>query len=378
MNRKIERIIISGGGTGGHIFPAIAIADAIKLRYPKAKILFVGAEGRMEMERVPKAGYEIEGLAVRGLDRKRPWRNVGVLIDLGKSFLKAGRIVKNFRPDLVVGVGGYASAPTLLAAQHLGIPTLLQEQNSFAGKANKLLSRKARAVCVAYPDMQRFFKHTPPILTGNPVRPILEEMPLPQQAIARQQLGLDESNDPVVVAVGGSLGARTINKSLHLGLEKFLEAGIRLVWQTGRGYAEEAQRAVAALGDRAKGKIVVLPFIERMEAAYSAADLLISRAGASTISEITLLGKPSILVPSPNVAEDHQTHNAHALSSRGAAVFVTDANAMEELVSEALALTARPNQLEAMSRAAKALALPQSATKIVTIIEGIINPLAQQ
>lgn len=372
MEPKINRVIISGGGTGGHIFPAIAIADALRQKYPAIDILFVGAEGRMEMERIPRAGYRIEGLTIQGLYRKQIWRNVSVLFNLYKARIKAKQIIRTFQPEAVIGVGGYASAPTLLAAQKMGIPTVIQEQNSFAGKTNKLLARKARAVCVAYPNMERFFPYTTPILTGNPIRPILENNALPNRAEALKSFGFTDGNYPLVLVVGGSLGARTINESLRNGLSLFLKNKVRLIWQTGKGYADEAQNAIKALGEEAEQWIISLPFIEHMEMAYAASDLMISRAGASTISEIALLGMPSILVPSPNVAEDHQTHNAQALSSRGAALLITDAQAREELVEQALSLVSRPDALKGMSTSVRQLAAPHSASKIVSILEQII------
>ncbi|MBB6275198.1 undecaprenyldiphospho-muramoylpentapeptide beta-N-acetylglucosaminyltransferase [Porphyromonas circumdentaria] len=372
MEQEIERVIISGGGTGGHIFPAIAIADALKQKYPQIEILFIGAEGRMEMERVPQAGYRIEGLKVQGLNRKQLWRNISVLFNLYRARARARQIIRKFRPDAVIGVGGYASAPTLLSAQKLGIPTLIQEQNSFAGKTNKLLARKAKAICVAYPNMERFFPYTLPVITGNPIRPILEEAPLPARSEALRHFGFDDDKSPLVLVVGGSLGARTINESIRNGLELFLKKGVRLIWQTGKGYADEAQKAVQKLGKEAEGKIIFLPFIERMDMAYAASDLMISRAGASTISEISLLGKPSILVPSPNVAEDHQTHNAKALSSRGAALLIPDNEASEELVKQTLNWVTQPEKLQSMSKAVLRLASPQSAKKIVSILEQII------
>lgn len=374
MEKKIERVIISGGGTGGHIFPALAIADAIKQKHPNVEILFIGAVGRMEMERVPQAGYRIEGLTVQGLDRKRPWRNVSVLFNLYKARVRAKQIIREFRPNAVVGVGGYASAPTLLAAQKLGIPTLIQEQNSFAGKTNKLLARRAQAICVAYPNMERFFPYTPPILTGNPIRPILEDTPLPSRAEALRSFGFSNENYPLVLVVGGSLGAKTINQSICNGLKLFIENRVRLIWQTGKGYAKEAQEALKKLGPEAEEWIVSLPFIEHMDNAYAACNLMISRAGASTISEISLLGKPSILVPSPNVAEDHQTHNAQALSSRGAALLVPDTQAHDILVPEALQWVTQPEALKRMSEAVLCLAAPRSAAKIVSILEQIIFP----
>ena len=368
MNKSIDRVIISGGGTGGHIFPAIAIADAVRAQYPNAEILFVGAEGRMEMERVPKAGYKIEGLPVRG-----PWRNFKVLLDFLRSEQKAKKLVREFNPQVVVGVGGYASAPTLRAAQRLGVPTLIQEQNSFAGKANKMLATRAKYICVAYPNMDRFFPKESIILTGNPVRPILEDSPLPDRIEALARFGFTDEEYPLLMVVGGSLGARTINESIEAGLALLMENKIRLIWQTGKAFASRAQDAIKALGPDAAQWIVSMPFIDHMEDAFSCADVVVSRAGATTISELCLLGKPSILVPSPNVAEDHQTCNAKALSTRNAAVLVTDIDARNQLVDEALALIKDKQRQNDMSANVKQLAAPHSARRIVELMESIIS-----
>lgn len=373
MNKSIKRIIISGGGTGGHIFPAIAIADAIRARYPQAEILFVGAKGRMEMERVPKAGYKIEGLPVRGLDRKRPWRNIKILIDFLRSEQRARKLVKEFRPQAVVGVGGYASAPTLRAAQHLGVPTLIQEQNSFAGKANKMLATRAKYICVAYPNMERFFPKESIVLTGNPVRPILEEFPLPDREEALTRLGFSGERRPLLMVVGGSLGARTINESIEGGLARLRENNVRVIWQTGKAFAPRAQEAIKRLGGDAAQWIVSMPFIDHMEDAFACADVVVSRAGATTISELCLLGKPSILVPSPNVAEDHQTCNAKALSTRNAAVLVPDVRAREQLIDEALALIKEEQRQKDISGNVKQLAVPHSARHIVDLLEKMIS-----
>lgn len=372
MKKKLERIVISGGGTGGHVFPAIAIADAIRENNSRAEILFVGAEGRMEMERVPKAGYRIEGLRVQGLDRKRLWRNVSVLWHLLQARRKARHILRTFRPQVVVGVGGYASAPTLLAAQRLGIATLIQEQNSYAGKANKLLAQKAKRICVAYPHMERFFPYHKLLLTGNPVRPVLEDEPLPSPDKALEAFGFTPEKRPFVLVLGGSLGARTINESIVQALPLFVRSGIRLLWQTGRSFASEAQRALQALGEAGKPWVVTMPFIDNMEAAFAAADVVVSRAGATTISELCLLAKPAILVPSPNVAEDHQTCNARALSDRGAALLVPDAEARQKLVPTLLALVQQPEQQQAMQQEISKLATPHAAQRIVAEIESLL------
>lgn len=368
----LERIIISGGGTGGHIFPAISIAQAIRAQYPECEILFVGAEGKMEMTRVPQAGFNIKALPVRGLDRKHLWRNISVLRKLLKSLKMAKRIILDFKPQAVVGVGGYASLPTLLTAQNMGIPTVIQEQNSFAGKANKRLADRAAYIAVAYEGMERFFPADKVRLTGNPVRPVIEEGKLPEREEAARLMGIEDTSLPILLSVGGSLGAKILNDSIAAGLEQIAAAGVALIWQTGKGYYEEAKSHYEALPEPLRKNIVVLPFVEHMDWAYGAADLMISRSGASTVSEIEILGMPAILVPSPNVAEDHQTHNAKALSTRGAAVLVTDADARATLVSEALKLIGDKEALAAISAAAKEMALRNAPQKIVNLIEDAI------
>lgn len=368
----LERIIISGGGTGGHIFPAISIAQAIRAQYPECEILFVGAEGKMEMTRVPQAGFNIKALPVRGLDRKHLWRNISVLRKLLKSLKMAKRIILDFKPQAVVGVGGYASLPTLLTAQNMGIPTVIQEQNSFAGKANKRLADRAAYIAVAYEGMERFFPADKVRLTGNPVRPVIEEGKLPEREEAARLMGIEDTSLPILLSVGGSLGAKTLNDSIAAGLEQIAAAGVALIWQTGKGYYEEAKSHYEALPEPLRKNIVVLPFVEHMDWAYGAADLMISRSGASTVSEIEILGMPAILVPSPNVAEDHQTHNAKALSTRGAAVLVTDADARATLVSEALKLIGDKEALASISAAAKEMALRNAPQKIVILIEDAI------
>ncbi len=361
-NRRYK-IIISGGGTGGHIFPALSIADALRRRV-EADILFVGAENRMEMERVPAAGYKIVGLPVAGFDRRRLWRNFGVLLKLFRSMTKARKIVRDFRPDIAIGVGGYASGPTLKAAQKAGIPTLLQEQNSYAGVTNKLLAKKAQAVCVAYPDMGRFFPPEHIIMTGNPIRAAILEPRSRREALAT--FGLDER--PTVLAVGGSLGARTINEAMEKLVKSFSKDGIQVIWQTGKSFADRARAAAKGL----KG-VVVAPFISDMASAYAAATLVVSRAGAGSISELEALGKPAILVPSPNVAEDHQTKNAMALANRGAAILLPDnavADSLERTLRNALA---DKKQLERMSEKASELARRESAEMIASIALDIIH-----
>ena len=336
--KKNLRIIISGGGTGGHIFPAVSIANAIKELQPETDILFVGAEGRMEMHRVPAAGYQIKGLPVAGFDRKNLLKNIPVLIKLFKSQLLARKIVKDFRPHAAVGVGGYASGPTLKVAGSMGIPTLLQEQNSYAGVTNKLLAKQAKKICVAYEGMERFFEKDKIILTGNPVRQgLLNSTQSREEAI--YSFGLDPSKRTILI-LGGSLGARTINQCLMSNLDKVKDSGVQFIWQTGKIYIEEAREAVAQAGNLPM--LYVTDFISDMATAYSAADLVISRAGAGSISEFCLLQKPVILVPSPNVAEDHQTKNALALVDKNAAIYVKDADAKEKLIDKAIESVNQP------------------------------------
>ena len=325
------KFIVSGGGTGGHIFPAISIANALKKKRPDAEFLFVGAEGRMEMEKVPNAGYEIKGLPVAGFNRSNLLKNFKVLFQLFKSIRMAKQIVKDFAPNVVIGVGGYASGPTLFSANKLGIPTLLQEQNSYAGVTNRLLSKKAAKICVAYDHMDKFFPAESIILTGNPVRQdFLEVAPKAQEAYDFFNFSPDKKT---LLIIGGSLGARTINQSVLAGLEKLNASGIQVIWQTGKYYFENIKKSVEG---KELPNILITDFVKRMDYAYAVADLVISRAGASSISELCLLGKPSILVPSPNVAEDHQTKNAMALSTKDAAIFVADKDAREVLVDECL------------------------------------------
>ena len=354
------RVIISGGGTGGHIFPAVSIANAIKELHPNAKILFVGAEGRMEMHRVPAAGYLIKGLPVAGFDRKNLLKNIPVLIKLFKSQQLARKIVKDFRPHVAVGVGGYASGPTLKVAGSMGIPTLLQEQNSYAGVTNKLLAKQAKKICVAYEGMERFFDKNKIILTGNPVRQgLLNENTTREEAIA--SFGLDP-NKRTILILGGSLGARTINQCLMNNLDKVKSSGVQFIWQTGKIYIEEARTSVAQAGELPM--LHVTDFISDMAIAYRAADLVISRAGAGSISEFCLLQKPVILVPSPNVAEDHQTKNALALVNKNAALYVKDADAKELLLDKAIETVNQPELLNNLSKNIAELAFTNSANVI--------------
>jgi UDP-N-acetylglucosamine--N-acetylmuramyl-(pentapeptide) pyrophosphoryl-undecaprenol N-acetylglucosamine transferase len=364
-NSKIK-VIISGGGTGGHIFPALSIADGLRSHYLDAEILFVGAEGRMEMERVPNAGYKIIGLPVRGLKRKITLDNIKVIIDFLRSRKKAKSILKTFKPDIVVGVGGYASAPVLNAASKMKIPSLLQEQNSYAGMTNKMLSKKASVICVAYDNMERYFPADKIIKTGNPVRKISLNEKLRQEAL--QHFGL-KSDIPVLFIMGGSLGARTINQSILKNIELLANANIQVIWQTGKYYYDEMKRH---LSDRKPDNIHILDFVTKMELAYNAANLVVSRAGALSLSEICLVGKPSILVPSPNVAEDHQTKNATALVEKDAAIMVRDNEAIDRLVAEAVKLITDKQRLQKLSENAKKLAEPEATAKIVAELEKLL------
>ena len=354
---RAPRVIISGGGTGGHIFPAISIANAIMDLCPDASILFIGAKGRMEMQRVPAAGYEIEGLPIRGFFRPL-WKpaNIGVAFDYLKSKWLAKKILREFKPDVAVGVGGYASSAALGAANSLGIPTLIQEQNSYAGLANKQLAAKASKICVAYEGMERFFPADKIILTGNPVRQNLLDTKLSREEAARQ-LGFDPTKK-IILLVGGSLGARTINESVLQHLDLVKSSDVQFFWQTGKYYSAE-------IAERLKGENIpnlkVTDFIADMGTAYRTADLVISRAGASSISEFCLIGKPVILVPSPNVAEDHQTKNALALADKEAALYVKDAEAPAILLELAVRTVVDEARLKVLSENVKKLALPDSA-----------------
>lgn len=349
MNEEL-RVIISGGGTGGHIFPAVSIANAIKAQHPDAKILFVGALGRMEMQRVPAAGYEIKGLPIQGFNRKHLLKNVSVLIRLYKSLRMARKIIKQFRPMVAVGVGGYASGATLYECAKMGIPSLIQEQNSYAGVTNKLLAKRVQKICVAYDGMERFFPADKIIMTGNPVRENVLQTSLSQQE-ARTSFGL-QPDKKTILLVGGSLGARTINESVMSHLDMIKDSGVQFIWQTGKYYHADIMK-------RLEGKdlpmLKVTDFISDMGAAYKAADVVISRAGASSISEFQLIGKPVILVPSPNVAEDHQTKNALALVNKQAALLVRDAEAREKLLPLALQTVKDDAKLASLSENIKKL-----------------------
>lgn len=368
MSEKL-RVIISGGGTGGHIFPAISIANAIRSKQPDAEIMFVGALGRMEMQRVPAAGYEIKGLPICGFDRKNLLRNIKVLYKIWKSQRMAKQIIKQFRPMVAVGVGGYASGPTLNKAAAMGIPCLIQEQNSYAGVTNKLLAKKAEIICVAYDGMERFFPAEKIIKTGNPVRQNLLETTISHEEAIRS-FGLNPQKK-VILLVGGSLGARTINESVMQHLDLIKSTDVQFVWQTGKYYNASIMEQLKAKGQ--PENLVVTDFISDMGAAYKAADLVISRAGASSISEFCLIGKPVILVPSPNVAEDHQTKNALALANVDAALYVKDADAPAQLLDLAIKTVNNEQKLASLRTNILKLALPDSAD----IIANEVLKLAQ-
>lgn len=379
MDNK-PRIIVSGGGTGGHIFPAVSIANAIKELCPDAEILFVGAEGRMEMQRVPDAGYKIIGLPVAGFDRKHLWKNFAVLMKLARSQWKARKIIKDFHPQVAVGVGGYASGPTLKTAGMMGVPTLIQEQNSYAGVTNKLLAKKAHKICVAYEGMEKFFPTEKIIMTGNPVRQnLLGHSTSHKEAV--EYFGLNPAKKTILI-LGGSLGARTINQTLTDNLETIrTNPDIQFIWQTGKIYIGQVKDAITtATGEavhhphiNAIPNLYVTDFIKDMASAYAAADLVISRAGAGSISEFCLLHKPVILVPSPNVSEDHQTKNALALVNKDAAIYVKDAEALEKLLPTALSTVADSDKLNNLSKNIAKLALPDSATIIAQEVLKLIK-----
>ena len=360
MNEDLK-VIISGGGTGGHIFPAVSIANEIRAKCPKAEILFVGAEGRMEMQRVPAAGYPIKGLPVAGFDRKNLLKNIPVLFKLIKSRAMARQIVKDFQPHVAVGVGGYASGPTLNVCGALGIPTLLQEQNSYAGVTNKLLAKHASRICVAYDGIERFFPADKILFTGNPVRQNLLDESLSKDEAVRA-FGLVPGKRTILI-VGGSLGARTVNESIlgNLPLVR-QQSSVQFIWQTGKYYSEEIRAELERRGKPAN--LVVMDFISDMRQAYAAADLVISRAGAGSISEFCLLGKPVVLVPSPNVAEDHQTKNALALVQKEAALYVPDADARRTLLPLAINTVTDHDKLDSLSRHIRQLAKPNAASDI--------------
>lgn len=362
------KVIISGGGTGGHIFPALSIANELKSTVSDIEILFVGAEGKMEMERVPEAGYPIKGLPIMGMPRKLSLKLFKFAWSVFKSNSEAAKIIKEFKPDLAIGVGGFASYPVLNAAAKQGVPTYLQEQNSYAGVSNKELSKKVRQICVAYDGMDRFFPASKIVVTGNPVRQNLLEATNKNEALTVYGL---EADKPVIVIVGGSLGARTLNEAVMAHLKEIAQSSVQVVWQTGKIYYDEM---LARLGDDKPANLHVHQFLVDMAQAYATADLVVARAGASTISELCLLGKASILVPSPNVAEDHQTKNAMALVDKEAAILVKDADAIRNMINEALRLVQNKEKLTALSVNSLKMAKPNATKDIVKVI---LNDLAK-
>ena len=367
-NVKKLKVILSGGGTGGHIFPAVAIANALKKLVPDIEVLFVGALGKMEMEKVPNAGYKIIGVPIAGLQRKLTLANLKLPFLVIRSLLKTRRIIREFQPDVVIGTGGYASGPLLRAATARGIPALIQEQNSYAGITNKLLAKKASKICVAYDGMEKFFPKNKIILTGNPVRQDLKEVRT-KRAEALSFFKLDPSKKTILV-IGGSLGARTINESIGEGLGQLVENNIQLVWQTGKSYYETA---LAQTKEFSNDHIYALDFISRMDLAYGAADIVVSRAGASSVSELCNIGMPSILVPSPNVAEDHQTKNAMALVTKDAALLVKDQEARGTLVLKAVELIADQQKQVALSNNISKMAFHDSANVIAGEVLKLAN-----
>ncbi len=365
MNNQIN-VIISGGGTGGHIYPAIAIANALKEVNPAINILFVGALGKMEMEKVPKAGYKIIGLPITGIQRSLSIENLKFPFRLLKSMFLARKIIKDFKPHIAIGVGGFASGPLLLTANNMGVPTLIQEQNSFAGITNKYLSKRAKAICVAYTGMEKFFPSDKIIFTGNPVRSDILEVNS-KKSIALQHFGFSE-NKKTLLVIGGSLGAKTINESINEGLEALLNAGFQIIWQTGKLFIEKARKSTENLSN-----VFVSDFIYEMDLAYAAADIVISRAGALSVSELCLTAKPSILVPYPFAAEDHQTQNAHNLVEKNAAILVKDNEAKARLVNEAVNLFKNEDLQKSLSFNIEKLGKPMATKEIANEVFKIIN-----
>lgn len=352
------KIIISGGGTGGHVFPAISIADAIKKLNPDAEILFVGAKGKMEMERVPKAGYKIVGLPVAGFQRRLTFKNVTFFFKLAASMLKARKIIRQFKPDVVVGVGGYASGPVLRVAAAKKIPSLIQEQNSFPGVTNRLLSKKVSKICVAYPNMERFFPKEKIILTGNPIRQALSENTNKDEAY--QEFGL-QPDKKTILSIGGSLGAGSINKGIQAKINLLKDSNIQMIWQTGKNYFDEISKSIDLQNFP---NLKIMPFIQRMDLAYNIADVVVSRAGAGTISELAALGKATILVPSPNVSEDHQTKNAMSLVEKNAAILINDNETCEKLLPEAIELINNDVKIKELQKNILEFAMPDAGMAI--------------
>jgi UDP-N-acetylglucosamine--N-acetylmuramyl-(pentapeptide) pyrophosphoryl-undecaprenol N-acetylglucosamine transferase len=365
---KKLKVIVSGGGTGGHIFPAVSIANEIRERFPETEILFVGALGKMEMERVPAAGYRIIGLPVMGFPRKPSFKMVTFFLKLFQSMRLANKIITDFNPDVAIGVGGFASGPVLKAAVRKGVPAVLQEQNSYAGVTNKLLSAKVNKICVAYPNMERYFPAEKIVLTGNPIRKNLIDVVVSKtEAFEYFKLNAEK---PVVLIVGGSLGARTLNESVMANLELIRESEVQIIWQTGSYYYKEM---LERLGTNCPKNLQPMEFVSQMDLAYAVADVVISRAGAGTISELCLLGKPSVLVPSPNVAEDHQTKNAMSLVENQAALLIKDADSKRELLIETFKLLADKNRLISLSENIKKLSRPNAAKDIVDVILEVVK-----
>ena len=354
-------MILSGGGTGGHIFPAVAVANYIKESYPDAEILFVGAKGKMEMKKIPEAGYKIIGLNISGLQRRLTLENLLFPLKVISSYLASLKIIKEFKPDVVVGFGGYASSPITMAAARKRVPILLQEQNSYAGLANKTVAKRAAVICVAYDNMDKFFAAEKVVLTGNPIRDSILQSHI-TKAEAVKDLALDSELSTMLI-LGGSLGARTVNESIIQNIDKLIEANINVIWQTGSLYYKEM---IERMGDKIDGSIKLVEFIGKMEQAYAAADLVISRAGALTISELCIAGKPVVFVPSPNVAEDHQTKNAMALVNLKAAEIITDKDAVDQLIEKALAVLNNSDRLDTLAQNIKALAKPEATKDIAT------------
>lgn len=363
---KQLKVIISGGGTGGHIFPAIAIANEIKRQKPDAQILFVGAVEKMEMEKVPQAGYKIKGLNIAGFQRGSLLRNIGLPFKVIGSLLSAVTIIRNFKPDVAVGVGGYASGPLLFAASLLGVPTVIQEQNSFAGVTNKLLAKRAQKICVAYEGMEKVFPNEKIVLTGNPVRANIIESNVSREE-ALKYFGLSSEKKTILI-IGGSLGARTLNQSVDATIERIEESNVQLLWQTGKAYFQDCK----AVGEQ-HHNIKVLEFIDRMDAAYKVADVIVSRAGALSIAELQIIGKPVILVPSPNVTEDHQTHNAVALVNKEAAILIKDNEAKFNLIPAAIDLLDDAVTCQLLSANIKKMSIANAAERIVAQIFGVIQ-----
>ncbi len=364
----MSKVIISGGGTGGHIFPALAIAHALKKIHPETEILFVGAEGKMEMEKVPAAGYEIIGLPIAGIKRSLSIDNLFFPVKLIKSLSKANSILKSFQPDIAIGVGGYASGPMLFVASMNGIPTLIQEQNSYPGITNKLLSKKATKICVAYEGMDKFFQSSKIMFTGNPVREDIKDLHN-KKSIAAQYFQLSESI-PTLLIVGGSQGARSINKAIYAELEKLNDSGIQVLWQTGKSFFAQANDKIKQINS---DSIKAFDFISKMDLAYSLCDLVVARAGASTVSELCIVKKPSILVPLPTAAEDHQTKNCLALVNRNAALLLRDQDAASKLINEAISLMNNLSKREDLAKNIAPLARPDAADTIAKEIFSIIN-----